>query len=92
MSRRPGIAAGWFKKFVGDVYPSDFLIMNGIKMRPPRYYDGLFEIIEPFAFDDIKAARRENALKFVDNNTLERLAVREQIQVARLSRLTKTLE
>jgi hypothetical protein len=35
MSRRPGLAKGWYDKFKGDVYPSDFLVHNGVKFKPP---------------------------------------------------------
>ena len=44
MSRRPGLAADWFNKFEGDVYPKDFLtIRNGLKCHPPKFYDRLYE-------------------------------------------------
>lgn len=43
MSRKPGIGSLWFKKFASDVYPRDFVVIRGVKMRPPRYYDKLLE-------------------------------------------------
>ena len=42
MSRRPGIARGWYDQFKKDAYPSDFLIVRGAKCKPPRYYDSRF--------------------------------------------------
>lgn len=39
MSRRPGIGRLWLDQFMGDVYPSDEVIVNGKQARPPRYYD-----------------------------------------------------
>ena len=43
MSRRPGIGKAWFDKFKGDIYNKDFLtIRNGLRCRPPRYFDKLF--------------------------------------------------
>lgn len=39
MSRRPGIGAAWLAKYKPDVYPSDEVISNGRKARPPRFYD-----------------------------------------------------
>ena len=38
MSRRPGIAKGWFDKYTTDVYPSDNIVIRGKKMKPPKYY------------------------------------------------------
>lgn len=58
MSRRPGIGAEWLKKYYTDVYPKDFHTLNGHKMRPNRYYDGLYEKMKPAAFEQIKQKRR----------------------------------
>ena len=38
MSRRPGIGAEWFERFRGDVYPSDYLTMDGSRVPVPRFY------------------------------------------------------
>lgn len=113
-SLKPGIGAAWFEKFHASVYPHDYVVFNGRKVRPPRYYDKLYERmtgvkikrevtistgdvidfdIETFsqAFEDIKATRIESAKKFVDDNTPERLYVREQVALAQSSRLKRTL-
>lgn len=37
-SRRPGIGAAWFEKNKGDCYPSDFVVIDGMKRRVPAYY------------------------------------------------------
>lgn len=87
MSRRPGIGANWLKKFASDVYPDDFVIINGKRVRPPRFYDQNFELIEP-----IKIARKQNLRKHAENNTPERLAVRETIQKAKLKQLPRDLK
>ncbi len=39
ISRMPGIGKTWLDKFYTDVYPKDYFTINGIKHRPPRYYD-----------------------------------------------------
>lgn len=38
MSRRPGIGTTWFDRFSGDAFPSDFLVVEGRKVRPPQFY------------------------------------------------------
>jgi hypothetical protein len=89
MSRRPGIARDFYDKYQHDIYPHDFVVFNGKKMRPPRYYDGILKTERPYTFDDIKFKREENANKHIDNNTPERLNVREQVQVESLKLLTR---
>lgn len=38
MSRRPGLGSSWFDKFEADCFPLDFLIIDGKKVKPPKYY------------------------------------------------------
>lgn len=91
MSRRPGIAAGWFKKWKDDVYPHDRVVIRGKEMRPPKFYDRIYEITNPIEFEEIKYKRHEAAQKHVDNNTPERLEVRKAVQEARLNNLVRGL-
>ena len=39
MSRRPGIAEDWIKKYMRDVYPLDRCLARGVPCKPPRYFD-----------------------------------------------------
>lgn len=78
MSRRPGIATGWYRQFYRDVYPSDMVIMRGKKMMPPKFYDKLFELDHPLEYDIIKKSRLAKAKLNADNNTPDRLAVRQE--------------
>lgn len=41
MSRRPGIGSPWLKKWKSDVFPHDFCVMNGKRVRVPKAYDQL---------------------------------------------------
>merc|ERR1711990_1172554 len=36
-----GIGYTWLLKYFSDVYPRDYIVHNGFKMKPPRYYDEL---------------------------------------------------
>lgn len=38
-SRRPGIGAPWLLKWKTDVYPHDFCVMNGKRVKVPKFYD-----------------------------------------------------
>lgn len=91
MSRNPGIASRWFDQFKDDVYPDDFVVLNGKKMRPPKFYDYKLEKLDPYDLDLIKAERIKNAEKHIDNNTDERLKVREQCKLAAIKRLKRNL-
>jgi len=92
MSRRPGIAANWFKKYQSDVYPGDFVAMEGgFKSLPPKYYDKKYELTNPEEFVKLKKARIERA-KSNPDNTPERLAVRQELFSRKLKQLKRGYE
>lgn len=62
-SRRPGIAAKWLEKYSGDVYNYDTLRFKGLNLRPPSYYDRLFERINPVGFDRLLHKRKAKLSK-----------------------------
>nr|QJI53670.1 MAG: replication-associated protein [Cressdnaviricota sp.] len=64
MSRRPGIAARWFDKYQEDIYNYDECILHGTKYRVPRYYDKLYDDVNPCKFAQVKANRLLKAQKF----------------------------
>lgn len=86
MSRRPGIGFPWINKYMSDVYPSDEVIVDGHRMRPPRFYDQLL------SEEDLKiqlAARRKNALKTKEHRSDRRRWVKAQVRDARITDLKK---
>ena len=89
MSRRPGIGAGFAQRFLADIYPDDFVLVNGKKARPPRFYDGIYEQVSAHEFEQLKISRVRNAKRHAENNTPDRLKVREAVQEAKLERLTR---
>lgn len=89
MSRRPGIGKGFFDQFSTDIFPHDYVVINGKKIRPPKYYDGLLEFTRPYEFDLVKDHREVTAQFHIDNNTKDRLNVREQVQIAKLNLLNR---
>lgn len=92
MSRRPGVGKPWLDKFKTDVFPADFVVLRNKKLRPPKYYDNLLEKSHPFVHDDIKERRTSNAIKHASNNSAQRLAVRETIQLEKFKRLLRNFE
>lgn len=92
MSRRPGIASPWLKRYQADVYPHDYVVINNRKVKPPKFYDTSYEIINPADFKLLKSIRKQSSRAHLDNNTPERLQVREKIQLINMQRLMRTLE
>lgn len=91
MSRRPGIAAEWFKKFSSDVYPKDFVTEQGKKIKPARYYDKVYEIMSPDNMKKIKIKRLTRAVKDKDNTYIRRKA-RAIVAQAKVKFLVRSME
>lgn len=100
MSRKPGIGKQWYNKFKSDLWPDDFLVVNGRKTRIPRFYDEQFsiehrhdeQVFGSKEVNAIKRGRKARALKHKDNNTPERLEVRKKVLESKLSRLKREIE
>jgi hypothetical protein len=91
MSRKPGIGKTWLDSYMDDVYPNDYVVINGKRCNPPRYYDGVLKTERPYEFDEIKWQRECDAQKHLDNNTPDRLHVRETVKLAQISSLQRNL-
>jgi len=92
MSRRPGIGRDWLSKYSSDIYPDDFVVLNGKKMKPPKFYDRTFELENPDEFSKVLARRKFDAQTRLDDQTPERLAVRERVQELKLKTLVRSYE
>lgn len=103
MSRRPGIGKGWFDRFRSDVYPGDSVVVRGSKMKPPKYYDNLYEMDFPDEMKLLKGKREYRGLianRWKDvsggiresEGSLSRLRVKEKVKVAAISSLSRSLE
>ncbi len=90
-SKLGGIGKLYLETYQSDIYDHDHVIINSKKTRPPRYYDKQYEITNPDDLASLKLARERNAQRHRDNNTPERLAVRETIQETRLRQLPRVL-
>ena len=86
MSLKPGIGKKWYETYQSDCYPSDFLVVNGVKMQPPKYYDSLYPDIQT-----IKYRRKQRAIQHKSNNTSDRLRIRETIKMAQATQLKRNL-
>lgn len=75
MSRRPGIGEPWLQKYKSDVYPSDFVIIDGKRRPIPDYYTRKLTEVEQ---EKLKQNRKRNARKHAENNTDSRLLTRHE--------------
>lgn len=89
MSRKPGIARQYFDDHP-DLYDYEYINVStpdgGRKFRPPRYYDKLFDVVDPDRMSEIKDVRKAKAIANT-NARLERtsLSYLEQLEVDELS-------
>lgn len=90
MSLKPGIGATWLQKFQKDVYPHDYVVVNGKEVKPPKYYDKLFSKVAPGDFEEIQFLRESQARANYQDNTDDRLAVKEIVTRARTNLLFRS--
>jgi hypothetical protein len=79
-SNRPGIGGKWLEEHGEECYANDYVVINGKKMRPPRYYDNKFDETHPHWMEYIRSNRVEKMLHNLENNTYERLVDRCRVQ------------
>ena len=90
MSRKPGIGKRWFDQYYAtDIYNKDYCNVNGRKQKPARYYDKLFEEIDPWKMEAIKLSRLEYMREHAEDNTPERLAQKEKCKIKSIENLTR---
>lgn len=59
MSRRPGIGAAWIDKYQDEVYRDDTVMINGLQIRPPKYYDSKYKGIEELKLERMKKTKHK---------------------------------
>lgn len=91
MSLKPGIGYEWYKQYKNDVYPHDYVIIKGKKVKPPKFYDKKYKTDYPYEYDEILYKREINGKLNSEDNTLERLIVKETVQQAKLQKLKRNL-
>lgn len=84
MSLRPAIGLKWIEKYWTDVYPRDFVVMDGVEMKPPRYYDKWMEREHPEVFFEVLQNRHEEADSKEDMRQ-GRLEAKEKIHASRVN-------
>ena len=96
MSRANGLGYDAYQKYKHNWYGNDFIVNgNGIKMKPPRYFDKLYQEEFPDKFEAIKKARKET-LDFVDQDPSDpkykRLKDIENVKLLRLKECLREID
>lgn len=92
MSRAEGIGKRWVETYHRDVYPHDAVLHKGLKMKPPRYYDKLMEVINPVDIAVARMMREHRAKQLADDNTPARLEDKEIVAKAKYNLKRHSLE
>lgn len=90
MSLKPGIGTGFFHKWKRDIYPHDYCIINGKEVKPPKFYDKLYQEENPLQADYTFFLREQNGRARYQDNTPERLAVKEIVAKAGLNQFHRS--
>lgn len=87
MSLRPAIAKQWLHQYYTDIYGNDkdSLRINGVEVRAPKYYDKLYELIDPRHLQYLKIEREKAHEKL----TPQQLHAREINTHARINAKTQ---
>jgi len=81
MSRRPALGRRWIERYWRDVYPRDFVVMDGHELKPPRYYDKWMETNHPGVMMAVKEKRLLEAVERGDRE----LAASEKVHRAKVA-------
>lgn len=91
-STRYGIGSEYIWNYWQEVYPADFVVVDGRKYKPPRFYDKFLREQDPALYEEVKAKRVERARAHAEDNTWARLAAREKVKMQQFNRLVRDLE
>lgn len=78
-SLKPGIGASWLDRYGDEVYPDDFVVHEGRKFRPPRFYDRKTKEKDESFFDVVQRARVKRAKQFEECHSPDRRKAHEFI-------------
>lgn len=69
-----GIGRTWLERFYADVYPDDFCIHSGKRLKVPKYYDRWLETHNSSLFQQVKLSREASMMDMdIDHSELVRI-------------------
>lgn len=96
MSLKPGIGFTWFEKYRREVFPLDRVVVRGVECKPPKYYKLLLDADSSKLGEQhaivVENKRYADGLLLADDNTDDRLKVKEDVCIARIKNLKRSVE
>lgn len=96
MSLKPGIGRQFLDTFQNDIYPHDELVImrkgKPVVMKPPRYYDSVYEKLEPLYFEHLKLERKAQLKGKELENSGNRLSQKHRVKQLQTKQLLRTYE
>jgi len=89
VSMSNGIGLEHYNNYTSDMYPRDYVVINGHQAKIPRYYDNKYDIENPDSMDEIKERRIAEMQRHAKDNTPARLAQREKVKQAQINMLKR---
>lgn len=83
MSTHPGLGAEHYERFGHQMFNRGSVIDRGRELPIPKFYERRLQKDDPLRLESIKTGRFEDAQKRLDEQTPERLAVKEEILLAK---------
>ena len=74
----------WYDTYHSDWYRDGSCVVDGHKVKTPKYYDRRYEVENPEDFERIRELRRRNAQERKADNTPRRLKDREAVKKAEM--------
>jgi hypothetical protein len=91
MSRRPGIAKEWLKKYHKEVYANDSVLFKFQEAKVPRYYDQVYDDIDGIHLEEVKDKRLLKALDRSADDTYSRQRQKRKVKDAQFKKLQREL-
>lgn len=92
MSLKYAIGKKWLEKYQLDIINDGKIVVNGRKVKAPKYYDRTLKKLWPDEYEKIAWQREKEGIARAADNTDERLATREKVKVAQISTLLREIE
>jgi len=91
MSNKPGIGYSWLQNYASDIFPCDFVIIDGKKKPVPPYYFRKLEENDKLIHRSMQLSKKRKLLQHKHDNTPERLKVREKVQQLKIQHQIRNL-
>lgn len=87
-----GIGKGWYEKWKTDIFPHDYMVINGFKHKPPKYYLNLLDKEDQSNYNLVKIKREIEGYRRRNETDSFRLPVIEECKLAMVKRYERPLE